>query len=90
MAFLFIRLGFCFYSFARWLISVPFSGAEALEQIHFLNKTVWLGFSLIFIFNTYDGTEIFLLRKTHVFLFADLFLTSAVIRIFPGHLLFTQ
>lgn len=90
MAFLFIRLGFCFYSFARCLVLVPFSGAEALEQIHFLNKTVCLGFFFIFIFNTYDGTEIFLLRKTHVFLSADLFLTSAVIKTLPRHLLFTQ
>jgi len=46
MAFLFIRLGFWFYSFARWFILVSFSGAEALEQICFLNKIV----SLIFLF----------------------------------------
>lgn len=88
MAFLFIRLGFWFYSSACWFISVSFSRAEALEQICFLHRIVWLIF--FFISNTYDGTEISLPWKTYVFLSADLFLTCAVIRILPGHLLFTQ
>lgn len=41
-------------------------------------------------FNTYEGIEISLLRQTYAFLSADLFLTCAVTKILPGHLLFTQ